>query len=205
MTLLKKIKYNSPVTMTFTILALIATILGIATKGDITALLFETYRASFKDLLMYVRLFTHVLGHSGWNHYASNMLLFLVVGPIVEERYGSKNFLEMIALTALCTGIVNNIFFPHTALLGASGIVFMCIILSSAGSIKDGEIPITFLLVFVIYVGREIISAVTVKDQVSQLTHIIGGLLGALYGIFYAKETAAGRGPGSSKKNSAAK
>ena len=48
---------------------------------------------------------------------------------------------------------------------------------------KDGWIPITLILVFVLYVGGEIISGITLKDNISQLTHIIGGVCGALLGI----------------------
>lgn len=72
-----------------------------------------------------------MLGHSGYDHYMGNMLLLLLVGPGLEEKYGSGTMVWMIALTALVTGLVNSIFFPHTALLGASGVVFMMIVLSS--------------------------------------------------------------------------
>ena len=36
----------------------------------------------------FVRLFGHVLGHAGWDHFIGNMLLFLVIAPSLEERYG---------------------------------------------------------------------------------------------------------------------
>ena len=44
-----------------------------------------------------------------------------------------------------------------------------------------------FILVFVLYVGGEIISGITLKDNISQLTHIIGGVCGALLGISMRK------------------
>lgn len=37
---------------------------------------------------VFVRLFGHVLGHAGWDHFIGNMLLFLVIAPPLEERYG---------------------------------------------------------------------------------------------------------------------
>ena len=40
------------------------------------------------DPLFFVRLFGHVLGHAGWDHFIGNMLLFLVIAPPLEERYG---------------------------------------------------------------------------------------------------------------------
>lgn len=181
----KKLDYNAPVTLTFALISLIALGLSIITKGASNRLLFMTYKASFTDPLMYLRLFTHVLGHANWSHYIGNMLLILLLGPILEEKYGSKNLLEMICITAFITGVVNNLLFT-TALLGASGIAFMLIILASAVNFKSGSVPITFLLVFIMYVGGELVDAITVKDQVSQLTHIIGGTCGGLYGLMYA-------------------
>lgn len=86
--------------------------------------------------LTYVRLFGHVLGHADLSHYMGNMMLLLLVGPMVEEFYGSGRLLLMCAVTAAVTGLVDMIFFPTTALLGASGIVFMMIILASMVSYR---------------------------------------------------------------------
>lgn len=186
MNFFKKLNYNAPVTLTFALISLLALLLSGLTNGATNKLLFMTYKDSWTDPLMYLRLFTHVLGHANWAHYMNNMLLILLLGPILEEKYGSKNLLEMIAITAFITGIANNLLFPHTALLGASGIVFMFIILSSAVNFKNGTIPITFLLIFIMYVGGELIDAITVRDNVSQLGHILGGTCGGLYGIMYS-------------------
>ncbi len=184
----KKLNYNAPVTLTFALVSLLALLLNTITEGRANSVVFSTYRDSFSNPMMYIRLFTHILGHVSWSHYISNMLLILLLGPILEEKYGSLNLLEMVLITAFITGVVNNLLFPNSALLGASGIVFMFVILSSAVSLKNGTIPITFLLVFILYVGGELVDAITVKDNVSQLTHIVGGTCGGLYGIVYAHE-----------------
>ena len=81
------------------------------------------------------------------------------------------------------SGLVQWLFFPHTALLGASGIVFMMIVMSSLSGMKDGCIPITLILVLLLYVGGEIVDGVVLSDNVSQLTHIIGGICGAVLGL----------------------
>ena len=125
----------------------------------------------------------HVLGHSGYAHYMGNMTLLLVIGPPLEEKYGSRRLLGCILFTALASGLVQFIFFPGTALLGASGIVFMMIVLSSLAGMREGAIPLTLILVVLIYLGGEIVDAVTVRDNVSQLTHIVGGLCGAGLGF----------------------
>ena len=52
---------------------------------------------------------------------------------------------------------------------------------------KDGAIPITLILVLILYVGGEVLKGVTLSDNVSQLTHVIGGLCGAFLGLSLRK------------------
>ena len=111
------------------------------------------------------------------------MLLLLLVGPPVEERFGSRNTLLFIVLTALITGLVQFIFFPTTALLGASGVVFMLIVLSSFSTSRREGIPITLILVLILYLGGEIVDGLFTKDNVSQMTHIVGGVCGLTFGF----------------------
>lgn len=176
--------YNAPVTLTFALIALIALIISNFTNGKSNELLFMVYRSKI-SVFAVLRLFGHVLGHSSLAHYTGNMMLFLLLGPVLEEKYGSKGLLEMIMIVAFVSGVVNLIFFPDTALLGASGVVFMMIILVSATDMRRGEIPITMILIMVIYLGSEIWTMITVKDNISQLTHIVGGLCGGVFGYIY--------------------
>ena len=178
-----KLQYNAPVVLTFALLSLLALALNKTTSGWANTALFSVYRSSLRDLLTYPRFFLHVLGHSGYSHYIGNMMLILVIGPSLEERYGSYNLLTAIVITAFISGLIQWIFFPGVALLGASGIVFMMIVMSSLAGMKDGCIPITLILVVLLYVGNEIIDGVMLRDNISQLTHIVGGVCGAIIGI----------------------
>lgn len=178
-----KLEYNSPVILTFALFALLVLGLDLLTAGESTHKFFCVYRSPLTDLLTYPRMVTHVLGHSGWAHYLSNMTLMLVVGPPLEERYGSGRLLWCFFLTALVSGLVQFIFFPGTALLGASGIVFMLILLSSLSGMGKGTIPLTFLLVAAIYLGQEVLTALADQDNISQLTHIVGGVCGSVLGM----------------------
>ena len=114
------------------------------------------------------------------------MLLFLLIGPLLEEKYGSKKILSMILVTAAITGIINNVFF-NTGLLGASGIVFMFIILSSFTQLKEKEIPITFIIIVILYLGKEIMNGILSPDNISQMAHLIGGLCGSGFGFLINK------------------
>ena len=178
-----KISYNAPVALTFSILALIALLLDPITNGWTTVHLFSVYRCSLSDPLAFFRFLGHVLGHGSFSHYIGNIVLILVLGPNLEDRFGSWNVLWAILITALISGLVQFLFFPGSALLGASGIVFMMILLSSFGGVRNGVIPVTLILVAVFYLGGELWDAITVNDNVSQLTHIIGGICGTVLGF----------------------
>jgi hypothetical protein len=89
----------------------------------------------------------------------------------------------MIVVTGLVSGLVDLALGDRT--LGASGIVFMMILLASTANIRAGTIPLTFIAVAVIYIGGEIVRAFN-DDNVSQLGHILGGLCGAAFGFFGA-------------------
>lgn len=183
-----RIQYNSPVVLTFAFVSLCSLLLGYLTGGWSTRLLFCVYGSGLTDPFTYLRLLGHVLGHADYAHFMGNMMLFLVIGPPLEEKYGSGRFLACIAVTAVVSGLVQMVFFPTTALLGASGIVFMLIILSSLSGMREGSIPLTLILVVVLYLGGELVDAVSMRDSVSQLTHIVGGLCGAVLGFSMAKQ-----------------
>ena len=190
------IRFNAPATLTFALLALGALLLGQTFGSAVTMKYFCVYRASLADPLTYLRFFTHVLGHADYSHYMSNMLLLLLVGPPLEEKYGWKKMVWFMAATALVTGLVQFIFFPNSALLGASGIVFMMIVLSSFTESRGGGIPITLILVVIFYLGGEIIDGIRNTDSISQLTHVVGGVLGMIFGFLYRGELLNGRGMG---------
>lgn len=181
------IRFNAPVVLLFALLSLLVLLLDGWTGGVSTTRFFCVYRSSLADPLTYVRFFGHVLGHSGYSHYMNNMLLLLLVGPGLEEKYGSRNLLMTILITALVTGLVQFIFFPGTALLGASGVVFMMIVLNSFTEMRRGGIPLTMLLVVALYLGNEVVAGLSESDNISQMTHIVGGLCGVVFGFSLAR------------------
>ncbi len=180
---LKKIDYNAPVVLTFFFVSTAALFINFVTYGNANKLFFSVYQGSLADPMAMLRLFLHVLGHNSLAHFSANMMLFLVVGPMLEEKYGSRNFLVMIVVTAVVTGLFNMLFF-NTALLGASGVVFMLIVLSSFAKVSRHRIPLTLIIVALIYIGNEVYSGFFVNDNISQLTHILGGILGMGFGFY---------------------
>ena len=193
---LARIQYNAPVTLTFTLVALV--VLGLAQiTGGASNFWFSVSRSPISDPTLYLRLFTHVLGHANWAHYFGNFMMILLLGPILEEKYGSLRLGIMIAVTALVTGLLHILFSPF-GILGASGVVFMMILLASITNIEQGRIPLTLIFVLVLYLGQEVVTWVTTDTNVAHSAHIIGGICGAVFGMLLSP--ARSSGTGTSKK-----
>ncbi|MDR2519502.1 MAG: rhomboid family intramembrane serine protease [Eubacteriaceae bacterium] len=179
-----RLDFNAPVILSFASISLTLLILSSVFGGWVNDAFAIRY-TSWLDLRMYGRLVTHVFAHAGLSHYTNNFLLILAIGPMVEEKYGSSRLLGMMAVTAILTGLINVAFFPHIMLMGASGIVFLLILLASFTNVREKTIPITFLLVCVLYIGTEVVQGMASNDNVSQLSHIAGGLVGSFFGFAY--------------------
>ncbi len=183
-----KLSFNSPVVLIFALICFIALILGFITNGATTNAFFSVYHSSFFNPLTYFRFIGHIFGHANFEHFMGNIMLILVIGPLLEEKYGSRNLVLVILSTALVTGLINFFLFPNIQLLGASGVVFAFILLSSFACFKEGKIPVTFILVAIIYIGQEIYTGFFVQDNVSNLTHIVGGIVGSAFGFLKHKK-----------------
>ena len=182
------VELSSPVTLGFALLALLATLLHALTGGASTRALFSVYRAPLSDPLFIPRLFLHVLGHADLTHLTANLGLLLVLGPAAEKRWGALPFLLLILTTALVTGLTHIALSPAALSLGASGVVFMLLLLSAGAGREDGKVPLTLLLAAFIYLGREVADGMTRRDMISQLAHVTGGLCGVAFGLLIKKK-----------------
>ena len=175
--------YNSPVILTYFIVSLIVLILGYLTKDKINKLLFCSYRSSLLDPLTYIRMFTHCIGHSGWDHFVNNFLYILLIGPMIEEKYGSINLLIMFLITSLVIALFN-ILISNYEIRGASGNVFMLIVLSSFSNFQEGKIPITLILICLFYVITEVKKSIFErKSKTYYMGHILGAVCGIIFGF----------------------
>jgi membrane associated rhomboid family serine protease len=179
-----RIRYNAKVILTFSLIALAVHAVDWFTNRGLTENLFCVRRSmSPTNVIDYFRLVSHTLGHGSWAHLVQNLTFILLLGPILEEKYGSWKLLTMMLVTALVTGLLNVLLF-NSALMGASGIVFMFIILVSITGLEKNTVPLTFLLVAAIFVGSEVLK-VFQADNISQAAHIIGGAVGTVFGFWF--------------------
>ena len=175
-----RIKFNAPVVLTFSLICVAVFFLDKMMAGTVMPY-FTLTRVSTSDPVSFLTLVTHVFGHASLEHLLGNLTFVLLLGPIIEEKYGQRRMLLMMLVTALVTGVLNLLFF-HTGLMGASGIVFMMILLISFTNSKSGEIPVTFILIAILFIGKEILNSLQ-SDQISQFAHIIGGICGSAFGF----------------------
>ncbi len=178
-----RISFNAPAIFTFALICLGAQLLNQLTSGTSNRAVFSVYRASLLDPMTYVRCVGHVFGHADWDHLLGNMMYLLILGPMLEEKYGTSNIVFVMLATAIVTGILNTVFFPQTCLLGASGVVFAMILLASITTTEARTIPLTFILVATLYLGQQIYQGIFMQDDVSQITHIAGGVVGSALGF----------------------
>jgi membrane associated rhomboid family serine protease len=177
-----RITYNAPVILTFALISVVVQLLPTSVEEH----WFITYPSFKYGAHAWVGLVTHIFGHANWQHLMANFMLILLIGPILEERHGSISLAIMIGVTALVEGLAN-MALTNNPMLGASGTAFMMIILASTANIRAGEIPLTFLAVAAIYLGGELYAMAEDKaDHISHLTHLVGGLAGALFGFIGA-------------------
>ena len=54
--------------------------------------------------------------------------------------------------------------------------------LASFADFREGEIPITFILVAAIFIGQQVYEGITVQNNISNMAHIVGGIVGAIIG-----------------------
>ena len=189
--LFDKISFNSPVVLVFTALSLLVLIFDKFTDGLLRRSLFSVYKSSFLDPFAYIRLFGHAIGHSGIGHYIGNFMLILLLGPPLEEKYGNLDLFLMMFITAVVAGLFYTLLASDGySVCGASGVVFMLIVLSSFTNVSEGKIPFTLILVSILYLGKELINEAGKitglrKSGVAHLAHILGGVTGGVFGFYW--------------------
>jgi len=175
------IKFNSPVILTFSLICTVVFISDIIFFKNVMPFFTVYDSINWSNPFSIVTLITHSIGHGNIEHLLGNLTFILLLGPIIEEKYGSYNTLIMMVITSLVTGLINVTFF-NTGLLGASGIVFMFILLVSFTNVKSRQIPVTFILVALLFIGKEILNTLQ-TNQISESAHIIGGICGSIFGF----------------------
>ncbi len=177
--------YNSPVILSYLFLSLGACLLNFLTGGKSNKALFTSYRSSIWNPLTYIRMFTHSIGHLNLDHLIHNFLFILLIGPMIEEKYGSIPLIIMFLITSFVIALFN-IIFHNYIITGASGNVYMLIVLSSFSNITEGKIPLTLILILVFYVLSEVRKSITEGNSSTYHGgHLLGAVMGIVFGFYF--------------------
>ncbi len=176
-----RISYNSPVVLTYSLMCVIVYIINISTGGTLSHIFALRPIQFLQNPLDFSGVLLYTIGHANLEHLSGNLTFLLLLGPILEEKYKSSWLLLMMLVTALVTPVLHMFLFP-AILMGASGIVFMLIILASFVNVKEGSIPLTFLIILVLFISKEVYNSFQ-EDNISQFAHIIGGICGSIFGF----------------------
>lgn len=179
------VSYNAPFALTFALVCVAAFLLALTTQGWTNHHVFSIGgEMNWKNPLTYARFFLHVLGHGSLQHLVLNLAVILLITPMLEEKHGSTRLIAVAAVTAAVTAGVKVLLFPGL-LLGASGVAFAFIILSSFAKARARTIPLTFILIALLFLGNEVYLALRPEADVSiaRFAHIIGGVAGGFFGF----------------------
>jgi membrane associated rhomboid family serine protease len=129
-------------------------------------------------------ILTYMFLHAGMMHLAFNMLALFFFGPRVEERLGSRNFVNLYLIAGITGALLSLITGPNSAVLGASGAVFG-VMLAFAYFWPDapihiwGIIPVPARILVIITTLLSLWSGLGgVRSNVAHFAHL-GGYLGA--------------------------
>lgn len=190
--LIEKIEIDAPLTTTFIFICLVVQLLSIVLGREFVLQYFAVptiWDFRFLSPYSYVRIVSQTMGHSSWSHLGGNVTHLLLVGPACEYEFGAYNMIRIICWTALASSITHMLLGPTNSVqLGASGVVFMLILLNSLIEAKIGRIPLTFIIQVFFWCYKEIVLQLLRNDGVSHVAHLTGALVGTIAGYYLHEE-----------------
>lgn len=180
------ILYDAPVTVTFALIVIFVFLVdGAIFKGELSSKYLLAPTAvngenpfSFKAPLSYVQMLFHVVASVEQTTLLSNVIIILLLGPFLEEKYGSVIIGLMMVLSALLSGVLNASF-CLAGTSGADSIVFMFVLLNSYLSVSKKKIPLSAVIVLILFISGEFF-AKNPNGFIGILVNIAGGLCGSL-------------------------
>ena len=176
--------YHYIVTIGYFLICFLIFILNALFKNKVTSFL-KIRRGSIFNPMNFIRLVTSGFCHTDFTHFRNNFVFILLLGPILEEKFGSLVFLEMLFITTVVSSLFHLLFYDSSA-IGASDNVYMMVSLCGICCATDEKIPITFVLLFLFFVLGEIILMFfyIIWDSVGHDGHVVGALCGIVFGYF---------------------
>lgn len=200
-----RVTYDAPITLSFIFITAIIFILDqFALKGSLSEKILicsgrtNGYSFDYTSPLSYVRIFAHVFHANNWINMLSNATFLLLLGPVLEERYGSIAIALTLFLSSLISGVLAT--FSPIPVSGPSAIIFLFILLSTITSFEKRNLSLSSILLFILYsafvlsqgygnnlslfTGNKII--IFFKANIPSFMSLIAGILGSIAGFLTA-------------------
>lgn len=126
----------------------------------------------------YVQMIFYIFVPTSVNILFTDLILILLLGPTLEDRYGITVIGVMIFICALFSGVLNACFCKNS-LTGPSCIVYMMIFLNIFFSLIKKKIPLSFVVIFVLLIVKDVLVP-SENGIVGIIVNICGGLCGSL-------------------------
>lgn len=136
------------------------------------------------------QLVTYQFMHGGFGHIFGNMILLFFLGPELEQRWGSKNFITVYIGAGVVAGLAEVVLTsnPYAAIVGASGSV-MAVFTAYTLYYPNREILLYFLFpikikyLFLFYLISDLAGVMpsAAGDGIAHFAHLGGVLVGFLY------------------------
>jgi len=124
----------------------------------------------------YIQMIFYVFAPTSVNILFTDLILILLLGPTLEDRYGITVIGVMIFICALFSGVLNACFCKNS-LTGPSCIVYMMIFLNIFFSLIKKKIPLSFVIIFILLIVKDVLSD---SGLITLIINICGGLCGSL-------------------------
>jgi membrane associated rhomboid family serine protease len=183
-TILRRITIEAPVIVGYCVICVVIHLLNSTILPGLSFFLGFDSHFNVRNPVHYGRLFSHIFAHSSLSHLKGNMTNLLLVGPPAEAHFGSKAIRKVMQAVALSSALSHLLLGrANSRQLGASGVVFALIIMSSLICGKMDRIPLSFVLIGILYLGEELFKLFFSSDDVSHHAHLVGGAVGAIIGF----------------------
>lgn len=144
------------------------------------------------------RSFEHLCGiliapflHAGWLHLLSNFLPFIVFGTLIGAQ-SSKRFWLLFILHIITTGMLVWLFARGNSVhIGMSGVIYAFWgYLIVYGFVRKKMMHLIISLVMLFFYGGLVFGVFPTRFGVSFESHLLGALVGAASGYYFAKPVA---------------
>ena len=153
----------------------------------------------FANPIHYLGMILHIFGNASFPQLFVNSLIILILGTILEERYGSSVLALMAGICALVSGVLTSCL-STAPVSGATDIAFMMIILASLMTLTKKKVLCTWLLAFILYLSYRLYVCTAspalssqgsafllfLKNNLSTFVSLAGGVCGSLFGFLSA-------------------